>query len=79
MTDITDDESNACYALMDSLKPAFGLSQSQSLFNLSKSGQIEFQKEMQRLSNPDQKVFRAWVKTTHADGSATLNRHTVEI
>ncbi|AWD92156.1 hypothetical protein KNT86_gp229 [Enterobacteria phage vB_EcoM_IME341] len=61
------------------LKEVYGLSTTQTVFDLSEELQIEFQKDLQKLLHPGQQVFQAMIKTKDEDGNSTIKRQTIEI
>lgn len=61
------------------LKEVYGLSLTQTIFDLSEELQIEFQKDLQKLLHPGQQVFQAMIKTKDEDGNSTIKRQTIEI
>lgn len=61
------------------LKEVYGLSPTQTIFDLSEELQIEFQKDLQKLLHPGQQVFQAMIKTKDEDGNSTIKRQTIEI
>ncbi|AUE22924.1 hypothetical protein FDI95_gp051 [Citrobacter phage CF1 ERZ-2017] len=64
--------------IMKSMKIAYGLSHDQTLFDLDEKEQLEFQKEFEKATNPDYKVFQAIIKTCTSSG-VKYTRYTVEI
>ncbi len=61
------------------LKEVYGLSPTQTIFDLSEELQIEFQKELNKLLHPGQRVFQAMVRTKDETGNPTIERRTIEI
>ncbi|AIZ02105.1 hypothetical protein VR20_047 [Escherichia phage vB_EcoM_VR20] len=61
------------------LKEVYGLFPTQTIFDLSEELQIEFQKELNKLLHPGQRVFQAMVRTKDENGNPTIERRTIEI
>ena len=61
------------------LKEIYGLSPTQTIFDLSEELQIEFQKELNKLLHPGQRVFQAMVRVKDENGNPTIERRTIEI
>lgn len=64
--------------IMNSLKEYYGLSEDQTLFDLPEDQQILFQKEYERIVNPEIKVIQVIVKSITAAGTK-FERRTVEL
>lgn len=65
--------------ICERLKEVYGLSPTQTVFDLSEELQIEFQKDLQKLLHPSQKAFQAMIRTKDEDGNPTIKRYAIEI
>lgn len=61
------------------LKEVYGLSPTQTVFDLSEELQIEFQKDLHKLLHPGQQVFQAMIRTKDEYGNPSIKRFTIEI
>lgn len=65
--------------IRERLKEIYGLSPTQTIFDLSEELQIEFQKELNKLLHPGQRVFQAMIRTKDEKGNPTIERRAIEI
>lgn len=65
--------------ICERLKKVYGLSPTQTIFDLSEELQIEFQKELNKLLHPGQRVFQTMVRTKDEKGNPTIERRAIEI
>ncbi|QEA10528.1 hypothetical protein PP422_gp049 [Enterobacter phage vB_EhoM-IME523] len=64
--------------IMNSLKEYYGLTKEQTFFDLPEKDQVLFQKEYERIVNPEIKVIQVIVKSITATGTK-FERQTVEL